>query len=290
MAALQLLVNAVVLGAAYSLVALGFVLVLNAVGAVNFAQGDLVLTGAYTGIILSEILQVPGIVLLPLVLVVAGGLGLVLSWVAYFPLKDRPAVSVFISTIAAGVIIQNGLNVGFGPEPRSGPSLAGVNQIDIAGIMISSQSLAIVLVAAVLVIGQQALLTYTQFGRKLRATAQDREMAQAVGIPVTWMVAAAFAISAALSAAAGLLLANQFFVSPNEGGSLMLKAYIAVTIGGWGSTVGALAGAMILALFEVLVASTISYTAASVALYIGVLALLFFRPQGLFSEVVQRRA
>lgn len=287
---LQLLLNAIVLGAAYALVALGFVLVLNAVGAVNFAQGDLVLVGAYAAIVVSSFLSLPGILLLPFVVVVAGLFGLALSGAAFFPLRNKPPVTVFISTIACGVVIQNSLNVGFGPEPRAGPSLLGNAHLDIAGLQVSSQSLAIVAVAALLVLGQHLLLNATQFGRKLRATAQDREMARGIGISVAWMIAASFALSAALSGAGGLLLANQFFVSPNEGGHLMLKAYIAVTIGGWGSTFGAVGGALIVALFEVLVSSYVSYTAASVALYVCVLILLLVRPQGLFKESVQKRA
>jgi branched-chain amino acid transport system permease protein len=168
--------------------------------------------------------------------------------------------------------------------------LLGNAHLDIAGLQVSSQSLAIVAVAALLVLGQHLLLNGTQFGRKLRATAQDREMARGIGISVAWMIAASFALSAALSGAGGLLLANQFFVSPNEGGHLMLKAYIAVTIGGWGSTFGAVGGALIVALFEVLVSSYVSYTAASVALFVCVLILLLVRPQGLFKESVQKRA
>jgi branched-chain amino acid transport system permease protein len=287
---LQLVLNAVVLGAGYALVALGFVLVLNAVGAVNFAQGDLVLVGAYAAIMAASVINLPGILLLPVVVVVAGLIGLVLSGAAFFPLRNRPPVTVFISTIACGVVIQNTLNVAFGPEPRAGPALLGTSQLDILGLQVSSQSLAIVAVAALLVVGQHLLLNSTQFGRRLRATAQDREIARGIGIPVTWMIAASFALSAAFSGAGGLLLANQFFVSPNEGGHLMLKAYIAVTIGGWGSTLGAVVGALIVALFEVLVSSYVSYTAASVALYACVLVLLVVRPNGLFQESVQRRA
>lgn len=290
MATLQLILNAVVLGAAYALVALGFVLVLNAVGAVNFSQGDLVLVGAYAAIVAAGFMSLPGILLLPFVVVVAGLIGWGLAGVAFFPLRNKPPVTVFISTIACGVVIQNSLNVGFGPEPRAGPALLGNTQLDIAGLQVSSQSLAIIGVAALLVLGQHLILNATQFGRKLRATAQDREMARGIGISVNWMIAASFALSAALSGAGGLLLANQFFVSPNEGGHLMLKAYIAVTIGGWGSTFGAVAGALIVALFEVLVSSYVSYTAASVALYVCVLILLLVRPQGLFKEAVQKRA
>ena len=88
--------------------------------------------------------------------------------------------------------------------------------------------------------------------RNLRATAQDRQMAEAIGIPVNGMIALTFAIGSALAGAAGLMLSNTFFVSPTDGSNYILKAYIAVTIGGWGNLYGAVCGAMIIALFEVL--------------------------------------
>ncbi|MBZ0325158.1 MAG: branched-chain amino acid ABC transporter permease, partial [Alphaproteobacteria bacterium] len=103
----QLLVNALALGAAYALVALGFVLVLRATGAVNFAQGDLVMAGGYCAIALAAVLPLPGLALLPLVLVLMAVLGLALSAIAYHPLKDRPPVAVFISTIAVAIMLQN---------------------------------------------------------------------------------------------------------------------------------------------------------------------------------------
>src|SRR5437016_1556057 len=134
--ALQLAINALALGAAYALVALGFVLVLNATSAVNFAQGDMVMAGGYVAI-----------------------------------------------------------------------ALAG----------------------ALLIAGQSFVMARTQFGRRLRATAQDRETARALGIRVTAMIAASFAIGAALAGTAGLLLANQFFVTPSAGTDFVIKAYIATT-------------------------------------------------------------
>src|SRR5277367_2978513 len=105
---LQLLINTAALGAAYALVALGFVWVLNATNAVNFAHGDMVMAGGFVALALAGILPVPGILLLPLVLVLMAGLGLVGSLLAFFPLKDRPPASVFISTIALGIMLSNG--------------------------------------------------------------------------------------------------------------------------------------------------------------------------------------
>lgn len=303
MLTLQLLVNGIALGAAYALCALGFVLILNATGAVNFAQGDLVMAGGFAAVAIAALLPVPGLALLPLVVALTAVIGLALSLVAYFPLIGRPPAAVFISTIAAGVILQNGANVAFGPEPRAAPPLIEGGPLELAGLTLGRQSVAIIAVAAILVVGQHLLLTRTRLGLRLRATAQDREMAAAMGVRTHAMVALTFALAAGLAGGAGLLLANTYFVTPTDGTTYILKAYIAVTIGGWGRIGGALAGALLIALFEVLFPAVpillpalagagwlFTQTAASIVLYLALLAILFARPQGLFGEAVQRRA
>ena len=115
----QLVINGIALGAAYALVALGFVLVLNATSAVNFAQGDMVMAGGFVAVALAERLPWPGILLLPLVLGLMALLGLVFSLLAYFPLKDRPPVSVFISTIAVGGVSSCWRRKARGKRPRA---------------------------------------------------------------------------------------------------------------------------------------------------------------------------
>lgn len=288
--AFQLLVNGLALGAAYALVALGFVLVLNAASAVNFAQGDLVMAGGMLAVALAPLIPLPGLVLLPVILLVMAGLGLLLALVAYLPLRNRPPVSVFISTIAVGIILQNGAAVLFGPEPRVAPPLSGDGVLRLGGVALSEQSVAIILVAGLLIGAQHMVFAHTQLGRRLRATAQDPEMARACGVPVTRMILVTFAIGTACAGAAGLLLANRYFVTPTAGGDLILKAYIAVTVGGWGSVPGAVVGALLIALFEVGVSSVFSYPVALGALYGVLLVILMVRPQGLFGEAVRRRA
>jgi len=199
-------------------------------------------------------------------------------------------VSVFISTIAVGIILQNGANALFGGEPRAAPPLLSGGTVSLGPLVVSVQSLAILAVAALLIGAQQWVFARTQIGRRLRATAQDPEMARACGIPVTAMILATFALGTAYAGAAGLLLANQFFVTPTAGGDLILKAYIAVTIGGWGSVPGAVAGALLIALFEVGVSAVLSYPVALGALYATLLVILVARPQGLFGEAAKRRA
>ena len=300
---LQILVNALALGASYALLALGFVLILNATGAVNFAHGDMVMAGGYASIALASVLHLPGALLLPLVVVVMAMLGFVFSYLAYFPLKDRPPVSVFISTIALGIVFQNSANAIGGAEPQKGPALFGEGTFSLGAVTIGEQAVAIIGVAALLITAQHVLLNHTGMGRKLRATAQDRQMAEAIGIRVNRMIALTFALGAALAGAAGLMLSNTFFVSPTDGSNYIIKAYLAVTIGGWGSLTGAACGALIIALFEVLLPSLpvlvpalknvtpwlFTQTSSTILLYICLLAIMFFRPQGLFGEKVQKR-
>lgn len=294
MFAAQLALNALALGAAYAMVALGFVLVLNATTAVNFGHGDTVVVGGFLAVTLATLipgdLAVPGLVLLPAILALMALFGVVMSWLVYLPIRDRPPVTTFITTIAFGIIVANGINAVFGGAPRSAPTLIGGGGFTAGEMFLSRQSVAIIAVSALLIAGLSLLLNRTQLGRQLRACAQDPEMAQAVGIRLTRMTMITFALAAALAGAAGLLLANQFFVTPSDGGVLILKAYIAVTIGGWGSLRGAVAGAMLIAAFEVAVASQFSQPLAEGLLYVTLFVVLFFRPQGLFGETVSQRA
>ncbi|EDP65982.1 ABC-type transporter, permease component: HAAT family protein [alpha proteobacterium BAL199] len=293
-AAAQLAVNAVALGAVYALVALGFVLVIGAVGAVNFAHGELVMLGGMVAVgvasLLPADLPVPGLLVLPAVLAVMAVAGLFVAGVAYAPLRRAPPTSVFIATIALGLIIQHGVTAGIGPEPRLGPPMIDSGTWHFAGIGLARQQLATIATAVALIVGVHILLQRTRFGRRLRAAAQDSEMARAIGIRVNVTVAVSFALAAALAGAAGLLLSNQYLVTPTDGAMLMLKAYVATVIGGWGRIWGAALGAFAIAVFETLVAAWTSYLVAEALLYVGVLAVLAFRPKGLFGEVEGRRA
>jgi branched-chain amino acid transport system permease protein len=289
MAILQLIINGIALGALYALVTLGFVFVINATGAVNFAQGELVMAGGYGAVALQPWISA-GPLIIVAVAVVMFFVGLALALVAYFPLMRRPPATVFISTLLCGIFFQGLFVVVFGPEARGGPPLFTSSLIRLGPIEISQQSAGIVLVAALLIALQFVVFSRTQIGRKLRATTQDREMAQAIGIPALQMIAITFGIGASLAGVAGALLANQYFVWPTGGITLTVFAYMAVVIGGWGNIPGAVLGAMLIAQFQVVVASFMSSTAATILLYLVVLLVFIVRPQGLFGEHMRRRA
>jgi branched-chain amino acid transport system permease protein len=286
---LQLVINGVALGAAYALVALGFVFIVNATSAVNFAHGDLVMAGGYVAVGLGALAPLPILVLLPLVAAIMFAVGIAVALVAYFPLANRPPSTVFISTLLCGIVLQNLFLVLFGPQARAAPPLIKSGIVHLGGIEISIQALGTLAVAAALIALQYVVFMRTQIGRRLRATAQDRQMAQAVGIRASAVIAATFGFGTALAGVAGALLANQFFVYPTGGIPLSVYAYIAVVIGGWGSIAGAVIGALMISIFQVVVSAYVSYAVATGLLYVSLLLIFFFRPQGIFGELVQRR-
>jgi branched-chain amino acid transport system permease protein len=290
MSLVQLLINGVALGAAYALVALGFVFVIKATGAVNFAHGDLVMAGGYAAVGLGALAPVPVILLLPLVAALMFVIGVVLALIAYFPLINRPPSTVFISTLLCGIILQNVFIVLFGPQAHAAPPLLASGVWHVGSVEIGIQSAGTMIVAALLIALQYLLFSRTQLGRRLRATAEDRQMAEAVGIPARALIATTFGLGTALAGVAGALLANQFFVYPTGGIPLSIYAYIAVVVGGWGSVPGAVIGAMIISLFQVVVSAYVSYAVATGLLYAALLVVFFVRPQGIFGERVSRRA
>jgi branched-chain amino acid transport system permease protein len=303
----QLVLNTLSLGAAYSLLAIGFVLVLNATGAVNLAHGSFVVVGGFIAASLGSALKIPGVFILPFVLMGMVIIGGILSLIAYYPLRDRPAVSVFISTISMGAILETGTLLLFGPAPRVGPPIISSGSFQLGGAVMSVQSLSMIVLAIVLVAAQYLILSRTVLGKRMRAVAQDREMSMALGMNVNAMIVITFGIAAALAGAAGLMFANTFFITPGDGESYVIKTYVAATMGGWGSLRGAVVGALIVAGFEVLIPSIpailpglaeimpsvgviFSATGSTICLYLAFLIVLFFRPQGLFGEAVQQRS
>jgi branched-chain amino acid transport system permease protein len=290
MGLLQLAVDGLALGAIYALTALGFVLILNGIGAVNFAHGDLVTTGGFLAIAFAVWLpDWPGIVLLPFIAILVAFGGLALSMVAQAPVAQGYLERVHLGTFAVGGIIAALLSAGFGAAPRAGPPLLSTGHLQVLDMTISRQSLAVIAVAVVLVPAVHLLLGSTQFGRRLRAAAQDPDLARALGIDTKRMIGATFMLGTALAAAAGVLLADRFAIAPGHGVDLAVKAYIAVAIAGWGRVGGAALVAILIALFETLFSHLAPTALADTLIYFFLLVMLVLRPEGWFGAAVQRR-
>ncbi len=288
---LQVVADGLALGAVYALVALGFVLVLNGIGAANLAHGELVTLGGFIAVAIAAWLPSwPGIALLPVVAVLMALAGLVLSGLVPARLRAGAADEAPLASFAIGTVIAALLGGLFGETARQAPPLVVSGNFTWIGVTLSRQSLAIIVAVALLGPAVHLLLDRTQLGRRLRAAAQDPQLARALGIDTARMAATTFALGTALAGIAGLLLADRFAVAPGNGVGLLVKAYIAVAIAGWGQAGGACLVAVLIGLAEAIVAAVAPAVVADGLIYVGLLLLLAAQPQGLFGPAPQRRA
>jgi branched-chain amino acid transport system permease protein len=291
---LQLLVNGLVVGSIYALVALGLLLIFNAVQIVNFAQGQLLMLGAFIGIsglaignALGHDLPV-GIVWL-ITLAAMAVLGIVFMAIAYYPLRGRPPFLVILTTIAIGIVLENLAIIVWGPLPVSLPSPVSGPPLRLPGVVISRHQIFVLAVTGTVLLAQWLFLTRTRFGVLMQATAQDLTMARLVGIRVGTTIATAFVLGSMLAGLAGLLVAPIFLAEPTMGGILGLKGFVVSVVGGFGSLPGAVVGGLALGVLETFGARYISSDFRDAYAFIVLIAMLGLRPRGLFGEKINER-
>ena len=290
---IQEIISGLAMGSIYALVSFGFVLVYNAAGAVNFAHGELVMFGGYFGLIATSWMHLPLWVAFLFSLVAMAGLGIVFNRVAYYPMRHRPAVTVIIATIGMGILLRNSALALFGPDPVKLKSFLGDRILTMGGtgggIVIPQHHLLIIAVTIALFIGQSLFFSRTSIGRRLEATAQDQETARLMGINVNRMITLTFVLSALLASIAGFLLGPIWFLDPDVGLIVILKAFIVIVIGGFGSIRGMLAGGLFLGVVEVLVASHLTSEYRDVISFLILIAVLVVLPRGFFGEKVAQK-
>ncbi len=287
---LQVLFSGLAVGAIYALVSLGFVLIIRATNVVNFSQGDFAMLGAYAMITLFTMLRLPYGLGIILSLAVMAVFGVLFNYGVYYPLRNRTFLPVIISTLGAGIFMENTVLALFGPQPQPLRKVFRSQGIELGGVFLDSQYLVILGVTAIAVGFQYFLFEHTLLGKKLQATSQDKEMARLVGIPVAWMIAITFIYSATLGGLAGILIGPILFVSTGMGGTIALKAFSSTVIGGFGDVKGAIVGGLLLGVVEAFAGAYISVPYKDA---FGFLLLFFFllvRPQGIFGERVAEKA
>ncbi|MBY0613512.1 MAG: branched-chain amino acid ABC transporter permease [Beijerinckiaceae bacterium] len=285
----QLIVNGLALGSIYALVALGLMLIFNTVQIVNFAQGQLLMIGAFIGISASLQHDLPIEAAWLATILAMGLLGLVFMAIVYLPLRGKAPFLVILTTIAMGIVLENLALIIWGPLPVSLPSPVRGPPLRAAGLIVSMHQLFIFGTLAVILVAQYLFLTRTRFGIMMQATAQDMNMARLVGIRVNRTVCVAFALGAILSGIAGLLVAPIFLAEPTMGGSLGLKGFVVSVIGGFGSLPGAVIGALILGLIETFGARYISSNFRDAYAFIIMIGVLTVWPRGIMGEKSSER-
>ena len=287
---LQMLAAGLAMGSIYALVALGFVLIFNAVGVVNFAQGEFVMVPAFVAVALIEILKLPYPLIYLFTVLFMGLFGIVFQRIAYYPLRNRTFLPVVISTIGVSIFLKNGAQIAFGAEPRLMPRPTPADVLNLGGVFVDPQYVVIILVTAVLLIFQYYFFEKTPLGKKMQATAQDKDMARLLGIRVANMIIITFIYSSILGAIAGILVGPIFYVTKEMGAMLGLKAFCSTIVGGFGSVPGAILGGLFLGVVEVFASFYISSAYRDAFAFIILILVLLIRPQGFFGEKIAEKA
>jgi branched-chain amino acid transport system permease protein len=286
----QMLTAGLAMGSIYALVALGFVLIFNAVGVVNSAQGEFVMVPAFVAVWLMDFLKIPFPLTYVITVIFMGVFGIVFQRIAYYPLRNRTFLPVIIATIGVSIFLKNAAQMVFGAEPFLMHRPTPPDVLNLAGVFIDPQYIVIIVCTLALLAFQYFFFEKTSLGKKMQATAQDKDMARLLGIRVATMIAITFAYSSILGAAAGILVGPIFYVTKEMGGMLGLKAFCSTIIGGFGSVPGAILGGIFLGVIEVFAAFYISSGYRDAFAFIMLILVLLFRPQGFFGEKIAEKA
>jgi len=303
---LQQILNGLVLGSLYALVALGYTMVYGILELINFAHGEVVMLGAMVGLAVLGALAgsaLPGPLQVGLALLVAipvcMAVGLTVERVAYRPLRQAPRLAPLITAIGVSIVLQNVAMIVWGRQYVPFPPILDPAVYDLWGATVTDLQVAIVLLAVVTMVGLLVLVGRTRLGRAMRATAQNREVAALMGVDVNRIVAVTFVIGSALGALAGVLVSAYYGLGHYAMGFLLgLKAFTAAVLGGIGNLPGAMLGGLLLGVIESLGAGYIGDLTGGVlgshyqdvfAFFVLILVLVF-RPSGLLGERVADRA
>ncbi len=305
---IQQVINGLVLGSMYSLIALGYTMVYGILNLINFAHGDVMTVGALTSLTAALLLQamfpgVPGwFILLGALLAaipVCVTLSLVIERVAYRPLRNAPRLAPLITAIGVSIVIQTIAMLVWGRNFLTYPQLVSNNPINVFGATVTQTKIAVISLSAIVMIGLMLLVNRTRLGRAMRATSENPRVASLMGVNPNFVIASTFAIGAALAALAGVMFATTYGVAHFYMGFLPgLKAFTAAVLGGIGNVPGAMIGGMLLGLIEALGAGYIGQFTGGVFgsnyqdvfAFIILVGVLIFRPQGLLGERVADRS
>ncbi|MEW8979342.1 MAG: branched-chain amino acid ABC transporter permease [Symbiobacterium sp.] len=288
---LNLLVNGIVVGALYALVALGFVLIYKASGVLNLAQGELVLLGAYIGLTFTTELQIPFALALLLTIVVSALVGVAIERAVLRPFIGEPPISIIMVTMGLSFLIKAVIHAIWGTDMRSFQGLFRSQPIVIGPVAISEVFLWGLVAALILLILLNAFFKYSMLGIAMRATADDEQAALSMGISVKRVLAATWAVAAMVAAVGGIFLGNIAGVNPLLT-SYGLKVLPVAILGGLDSIPGAILGGFIIGILEALTGGYLDQYLTGikeVVPFVVMILILLIKPYGLFGkEIIER--
>ena len=282
----QILVNGFSVGCIYGLIGIGFCVIYNASGIVNFAQGAFVMLGGMITYVLLTTFHLHLVVAGAFATVAVAVIGIIIERVVVRPLWDRNATMfvMILATLAVQIVIERATLILVGDQPKSIPVFIDLPPIRVAGVSIGYQTLWIVGTSLVLIALLALFFQKTLVGRAMRACSINREAAALQGIQVSRMLALSFALSAALGAIAGILLTPTQFTAFNVGTPFAISGFIAAIVGGFGRPFGAFLGGIALGLAQALAVFGLGSGLKNVTALAVLLAFLFFRPSGILGS------
>ncbi len=279
---LQQLVNGLMVGSTYSLIAMGYTLVLGVLQMLNLAHGDVFMIGAYLGLTFAA-LGIPLYLSLVLAMLGTGLLGLMLERICFRPLRKAPFLSPLISTIAFGLLLQNVATQVWGSEPSRYPQTSEIAQFQVGPVLISSLHLVILVTSLLLMLGIDLVVRRTRMGRMMRATSEEPQAARLLGVDTNVVIMITFVVSGALAAAAGVLTALVYLqITPFLGIRQGLVGIVAMAIGGLGNLRGAMIAGLLLGVIEVMNDAYFTASYRDIIIYGLFFLFLIVKPQGLF--------
>ena len=299
---LQQLANGLTIGAIYALIALGYTMVYGVIQLINFAHGEIFVTGAYVALSVLLLLGIAqplgGALLVGVLLLAAAGamlgcglLGVGIERLAYRPVRQASRLNALITAIGLSFLLQNVLMLVYGATDRRFPAIIPPVRWEIAGATVTLLQVLIWTLSAALMAGLQLLVMRTRLGKAMRATAQDPKACALVGIPVNRVIAVTFVIGSSLAASGGMLFGLYYNTVNFHDGNLMgLKAFTAAVLGGIGNVPGAMVGGLVLGIVEGLGAGYLSSQWKNVFAFVVLVGLLLFKPTGLLGERLAERA
>jgi len=288
--ALQVIVSGISQGCIYGLIALGFVLIYKATETVNFAQGELMMLGAFLGLTATAVLGLPYWAAIATALLVMALFGFLLERAVVDPILGQPAFAIIMVTIGIGFVARGLVTMipGWGTDTHVLEAPFRGEIVRAGGLVVAAEHLVIIAATVVLAAALYAFFRFSRVGIAMQAASQNQLAAYYMGIPVRRLNGLIWAISAAVAALAGLLLAPLTFVHVNMG-FIGLKAFPAAVVGGFGSLPGAIVGGIVIGVVEALSGVYLPEGFKDVAAYVVVLIMLAVRPNGLFGETMRKK-
>jgi len=287
---LQQLINGISKGAIYALISAGFALIFSVLKFSNFAHGGMISISAFAGYFFSSKLGM-GLVLTTIFSALVGGLlGIILDYMGFYNLRKRksPNIFYFVSSITCGILFMNILTVFFGTTYYALPTFFKESTFELGGIIILKLDVVVLLVCIALLVGLLFILNRTKQGLAIRTVALDGSTAMLMGINSNSIVRSTLFMAGALAGVSGVFLGANYTIDPFLG-TMVGKGFIASVVGGLGSLGGAISGAFLLGIVEVLLTITTGDIIAPAIVFVITLVFLLIRPQGIAGKILQEK-